>query len=238
LKPWQREHWCLAKLDAAFIAAMEDVLDVYAQPYDPDFPVVCLDEKLVTLHGDVTAPFPVEPGHPERIDYEYSREGTANLFVMVEPLAGWRHVEVTKRRTACDYAEQLRWLADERYPQVQRIRLVQDNLNTHTLASLYRRYPPDEARRLAHRFEIHATPKHGSWLDMAEIEIGIFERGCLSHRVDSRDTLGRRVAALEGERNAKQCPIQWRFTTPTARQKFHRFYAKLLASDRDASSQT
>ena len=189
---------------------MEDVLDVYALPYDRLYPVVCLDEKLVTLHGDVVPPLPVSPGHGERVDYTYKREETANLFVVVEPLAGWRQVTVTARRTARDYAEQLRWLADVRYPQAHTIRLIQDNLNTHTLASLYRRYPPAEARRVAQRFEIHPTPKHGSWLDMAEIEIGVFTRGCLSRRVDSHHTLCRRVAALQSERNAHRATITWR----------------------------
>lgn len=202
---------------------------MYALPYDPAYPVVCFDEKLVTLHGEVVLPLPVGPSHPERVDYEYTRQGTANLFVMVEPLVGWRHVVVTARRTARDYAEQLRWLADVRYPHAKNIRLIQDNLNTHTLASLYRVYPPDEARRLAQRFEIHATPKQGSWLDMAEIEIGIFERGCLSQRIPDLLVLAQRVAALEAERNTQHRTISWRFTTPDARLKFHRFYDKLLA---------
>ena len=210
---------------------MEDVLDVYALPYDPLYPVVCLDEKLVTLHGDVVPPLPVAPEHGERVDYTYARAGTANLFVLVEPLAGWRQVTVTTRRTARDYAEQLHWLAEVRYPHAHTIRLIQDNLNTHTLASLYRRYPAAEARRLAQRFEIHATPPHGSWLDMAEIEIGVFTRGCLSRRVTSRHTLCCRVAALQSERNAHHATITWRFTTPLARQKFHRFYERLLAEE-------
>ena len=173
----------------------------YALPYDADYPQVCLDEKLVTLHADVVEPLPMQVGQPARIDYEYERVGTANLFVMVERLAGYRHVAVTARRTAEDYARQLQWLADVRYPTAKKIRLVQDNLNTHRLANLYLVFPPDEARRLAERFELHFTPTHGSWLDMAEIEIGIFERGCLGNRVDSLDELTRRVAALETERN-------------------------------------
>jgi len=192
LKPWQREHWCLSKLDAAFLAAMEDVLDVYALPYDPAIPTVCLDENLVTLHGDTNPTLPVEPGKPERVDYEYERKGTANLFVMVEPLAGWRHVEVTERRTAKDYARQLVWLANERYPDATKICLIQDNLNTHVLSNLYLVCPPEEARRLSKRFEIHPTPKHGSWLDMAEIEIGILnEDVCpVGLRVGKNSVLG------------------------------------------------
>jgi hypothetical protein len=206
---------------------MEDVLTTYELPYDADYPQVCLDEKLVTLHADVVEPLPVQPGRPERVDYEYERLGTANLFVMVERLAGYRHVEVTTRRTAEDYARQLQWLADVRYPDAKKIRLVQDNLNTHRLANLYLVFPPEEARRVAERFELHYTPTHGSWLDMAEIEIGIFERGCLGKRVASVDELKRRVAALEAERNAAHATINWRFTTTDARTKLARLYPKL-----------
>ena len=206
---------------------MEDVLVTYELLYDADYPQVCLDEKLVTLHADVVEPLPVQPGRPERFDYEYERIGTANLFVMVEPLTGYRHVEVTTRRTAQDYARQLQWLADVCYPKAKKIRLVQDNLNTHRLANLYLVFPPEEARRLAERFEVHYTPTHGSWLNMAEIEIGIFERGCLRRRVPSLATLQRRVAALEVERNSAQATIHWRFTTTDARTKLARLYPKL-----------
>lgn len=210
---------------------MEDVLTTYALPYDADYPQVCLDEKLVTLHADVVQPLPVQPGRPERIDYEYARVGTANLFVMVERLAGYRHVEVTERRTAHDYARQLQWLADVRYPNAKKIRLVQDNLNTHRLANLYLVFSPQEARRLAERFEVHFTPAHGSWLDMAEIEIGIFERGCLRRRVSSINELNQRVAALEAERNASQASINWRFTAEDARLNLARLYPKLEATN-------
>lgn len=209
---------------------MEDVLTVYELPYDKDYPQVCLDEKLVTLHADVAEPLPIQPGRPARVDYEYERAGTANLFVMVERLAGQRHVEVTERRTAADYARQLQWLADVRYPDAKKIRLVQDNLNTHRLANLYLVFPPAEARRLAERFELHYTPTHGSWLNMAEIEIGIFERGCLKRRVPSVDALRRRVAALETERNTAHASIDWRFTTGDARVKLSRLYPLLEAS--------
>jgi hypothetical protein len=206
---------------------MEDVLTVYEQPYDPDYPQVCLDEKLVTLHGDVVDPLPVQPGHPERVDYEYERIGTANRFVMVERLSGYRQVEVTERRTAVDYAHQLQWLADVRYPRAKKIRLVQDNLNTHRLANLYLVFPPEEARRLTERFEVHYTPNHASWLNMAEIEIGIFERGCLRRRVASLEVLRQRVAALERERNVARSTIHWRFTTGDARVRLARLYPKL-----------
>ncbi len=198
---------------------MEDVLTTYERPYDAEYPQVCLDEKLVTLHADVVEPLPVQPGRPERVDYEYERIGTANLFVIVERLTGYRHVAVTLR--------QLQWLADVCYPNAKKIRLVQDNLNTHRLANLYLLFPPAEARRLAERFELHPTPTHGSWLDMAEIEIGIFERGCLGKRVASVDELKRRVAALEAERNAAHATIDWRFTTTDARTKLARLYPKL-----------
>jgi hypothetical protein len=176
-----------------FIGAMEDVLSLYELPYEEDYPQVCLDEKLVMLHADVVEPLPVQPGRPERVDYEYERLGTANLFVMVERLAGYRHVEVTARRTAQDYARQLQWLADVRYPKATKIRLVQDNLNTHRLANLYLVFPPEEAYRLSQRFELHYTPTHGSWLNMAEIEIGIFERGCLGKRLASVDESVRKI---------------------------------------------
>ncbi len=217
---------------------MEDVLSVYELPYDEDYPQVCLDEKLVTLHADVVEPLPVHPGYPERVDYEYERLGTANLFVMVERLTGYRHVEVTARRTAEDYAYRLQWLADVCYPKAKKIRLVQDNLNTHRLANLYLVFPPDEARRLAERFELHFTPNHGSWLNMAEIEIGIFERGCLRRRVPGIETLIQRVAALETERNAAQATIHWRFTTGDARLRLERLYPKLNEPEPKAVSKS
>jgi|SRR5579859_187220 len=206
---------------------MEDVLTTYELPYDADYPKVCLDEKLVTLHADVMDPLPVQPGQPERFDYEYERAGTANLCVMVEPLRGYRHVEVTERRTAEDYARQLQWLADVRYPRAKKILLVQDNLNTHRLANLYLGVPPIVARRLAERFELHYTPTHGSWLNMAEIEIGVFQRGCLRRQVPSLEALKRRVTALETERNTAHATIDWRFTTGDARIRLARLYPKL-----------
>jgi hypothetical protein len=206
---------------------MEDVLTTYELAYDAAYPQVCLDEKLVVLHADVVESLPMQPGVAERIDYQYERVGTANLFVMVERLAGSRHVEVTERRTAVDYAQQLKWLVDVRYSHAKNIRLVQDNLNTHRLASLYLAFSPDEALRLAQRFELHPTPVHGSWLNMAEIEIGIFERACLRRRVESIDALKRRVAALQNERNAANATIDWRFTTGDARTRLHRLYPNL-----------
>ena len=217
---------------------MEDVLSVYELSYDEDYPQVCRDEKLVTLHAAVVEPLPVQPGYAERVDYEYKRLGTANLFVIVERLTGYRHVAVTARRTAADYVRQLPWLADVRYPKAKKIRLVQDNLNTHRLANLYLVFPPEEARRLAERFALHFTPNHGSWLNMAEIEIGIFERGCLRRRVPSVEALIQRVAALEAERNATQSTIRWRFTTGDARLRLERLYPKLIKPEPESVSET
>jgi DDE superfamily endonuclease len=210
---------------------MEDVLDVYARSYDPQRPVVCADEKLVTLHADVRPPVPVAPGQAERVDYEYERIGTANLFVSVEPLAGWRHTDVTERRTKVDFAHYLHWLADERYPAAEVIVLVADHLNIHDLSVLYLVYPPAEARRLVQRFEVHHTPKHASWLNMAEIEINLIERNCLRRRVPDRATLVRHIASLESERNAASASISWRFRTEQARQKMQRVYPALPSKD-------
>ncbi|WP_420795783.1 IS630 family transposase [Ktedonobacter racemifer] len=224
LKPWQHEHWCIPTVGAEFVAAMEDVLDLYEEDYDPRYPTVCFDEKLVAPEADVRPPLPMEPGHVERIDYEYERLGTANLFFFVEPLAGWRHVEMTQRRTKIDYAHCIRWLVDEVYPHAEYIRLVQDNLNTHTAAALYEAFEPAEARRILQRVEFHYTPKHGSWLNMAEIEIGIFARGCLSRRVRSLTELRQRIATLQAERNALRCTISWRFTCNDARDTLHDLY--------------
>jgi hypothetical protein len=205
---------------------MEEVLNVYAAPGDARLPVGCFDEKFVLLHTDARPSQPVTPGRAERVDYEYVRQGSANLFFFVEPLAGWRHVLLSARRTKQDYAQALRWLADERYPQAARIRLVQDNLNTHLAASLYETFVPSEARRLTQRFEFHYTPKHASRLNRAEIEINIFTRQCLTHRVadEAEATLRQRIEALEAERNAARCTIQWRFTAPEARHKLVRLY--------------
>ena len=178
----------------------------------------------VVLHADVQPPVPVEPGKPERIDYEYERRGTRNLFVLVEPLAGWRHVEVTAQRTMQDYAKIVRWLVDEVYPHAEYLRLVQDNLNTHTPASLYETFPPAEARRILQRLEFHYTPKHGSWLNMAEIEIAILERNALSRRLGDEAALRQQVLAVETERNAHHRGICWQFTSRDARRKLERLY--------------
>ena len=206
---------------------MEDVLEVYHRPYDPKRPLVALDEASKQLVGEVVQPLPPEPGQPERFDYEYVRNGTANLFMVSEPLSGWRAVQVTERRTAKDYAEVLRWLAEDVHPDAEVIVLVQDNLNTHTLASLYEAFPPEQARRLAERFEVHYTPKHGSWLNVAEIELSVLARQCLDRRLASAEALRREVAAWEEERNERAVAVRWRFTTADARIKLHRLYPSL-----------
>jgi len=203
---------------------MEDVLHLYAQPYDESEPLVCFDEKPLVVHGEVRDPWPAKPGTPRRSDYEYERLGTANLFVFVEPLAGFRCLEMSERRTRLDFAQTIRWLVDEIYPQAQRIRLVMDNLNTHTAASLYEAYPPEEAQRIWQRLEVHYTPKHGSWLNMAEIEISVFERSCLSKRVKDFEHLWHHIETLSDERNAARMRIHWRFTCADARVKLQDLY--------------
>ena len=207
------------KADAAFVAAMEDVLDVYHRPYDERRPPVCLDETSKQLVGEVAEPIPAAPGRPERVDYEYTRNGTANLFMISEPLLGWRAVHVTERRTAVDFAEVVRWLVEEVHEEAEKVVLVMDNLNTHKIASLYEAFPPEQARRIAERLEIHHTPKHGSWLDMAETEISIMNRQCLDRRIDDATVIHSEVAAWEGERNKKRCRIHWTFTVAAARVK-------------------
>jgi DDE superfamily endonuclease len=203
---------------------MEDVLVLYEMPYDERYPTVCLDEKPIVLHAEVRESLPPAPAPVDRRDYEYERHGTANLFVLVEPLAGWRHVAVTEHRTKQDYAECLRYLVEEQYREAERIYLVQDNLNTHTAGAIYETFPPAQARNILDRLEFHPTPKHGSWLNQAEIEISVFERGCLSRPVPDLTTLQRRVRALEAERNACRATIDWQFTARQARVKLQNRY--------------
>lgn len=206
---------------------MEDVLQVYQRPYDPDFPVVCLDEASKQLIGEVTLPEPPAPGKPARIDYEYERKGTCNLFMMCEPLRGWRHVKVTEQRTRKDWAYCIKELCDVHYPIAKKIVLVQDNLNTHNGTSLYTAFPPGEARRLLDRLEFHPTPKHGSWLDMAEIELSILHRQCLNRRIDNPTEIVRQIEAWETDRNERQCRIHWAFTIAMARVKLHKLYPSI-----------
>jgi DDE superfamily endonuclease len=212
------------KADAEFVAAMEDVLEVYHRPYDESRPLVCLDEASKQLVGEVVEPIPAEPGQPQRYDYEYVRNGTANLFMVTMPLLGWRAVHVTERRTAVDFAEVVRWLVEEVHEEAEKVVLVMDNLNTHKLASLYEAFPPERARRIAERLEIHHTPKHGSWLNMAEIELSVLARQCLDRRIETREELEREVAAWEEERNERQVGVKWRFTTADARIKLRHLY--------------
>lgn len=206
---------------------MEDVLEVYKRPYDPERPVVCLDETSKQLIGETRTPVPAAPGRVAHYDSEYVRKGVANLFMMFEPLAGQRDVVVTQRRTKTDYAERLRVLSDETYPDAKIIVLVQDNLNTHSPASLYEAFAPTEAERLTQRFEWHYTPKHGSWLDMAEIELGILSRQCLSQRIDNIETLREQTSAWEKQRDATEAKVDWQFTTADARTKLKRLYPSL-----------
>lgn len=208
---------------------MEDVLDVYKQPYDPLYPQVCFDECSKQLVAETRVPLPVEPGQPARYDYEYERHGVCNLFMISEPLRGWRHVEVTDRRTAIDYAEQMKYLVDECYPHAIKIRLVHDQLNTHVPASLYKAFEPSEAKRILDKLEIHYTPKHGSWLNMAEIELSVLARQCLGRRMPDKSSLQRQVAAWESHRNGHYHKIDWRFTTDDARIKLKRLYPSILS---------
>ena len=206
---------------------MEDILDVYERPYDPRFPQVCMDETSKQLVGETRTPLPAQPGRPARIDYEYARHGVRTLFLFVEPLRGWRHVQVTERRTKQDWAHAIRELVDVHYPAVERIVLVLDNLNTHVRSALYETFPPAEARRLLRRLDLHYTPAHGSWLNMAEIEFSALGRQCLNRRIPDEDTLSEVVAAWESSRNRHQTTITWRFTTQDARIKLHRLYPSL-----------
>ncbi len=206
---------------------MEDVLDVYQRPYDPKRPQVCLDEASKQLIGETRTPVPCAPGQPARVDYEYVRNGTANLFMVFEPLAGRRQVKVTQRRTKKDWACCVKELVDQMYPSAERIVLVMDNLNTHSPASLYEAFEPAEAKRIADKLEIHYTPKHGSWLDMAEIELGILSRQCLDRRIDNVGELIAEVSAWETSRNAAITRVNWRFTTADARVKLKRLYPSI-----------
>lgn len=206
---------------------MEEVLEVYTRPYDPTRPVVCLDETSKQLVSETRTPLPAEPGQPERVDYEYERQGTANLFMAVEPLTGQRHVTVTDRRTAVDFAQVVKALLEVHYPHAEKVVLVLDNLNTHKPAALYQAFEPAVAWRLLERLDIHHTPKHGSWLNMAEIELSVLSQQCLNRRIPDTATLTREVAAWQQARNADPRPVNWRFTTADARIKLKRLYPSI-----------
>jgi transposase len=231
LKPWRQKMWCVPKIDGEYVARMEDVLDLYAEPADPQHPVVCIDESPIQLIGETRQPLPAAPGRLERVDYEYRRCGTVNLFAMLDAHRPWRRVDVSEQRTACDFARCLRELVDVHYPQAERIRLVMDNLSTHTPGSLYAAFPPSEAHRLSRRLEFHFTPKHASWLNMVEIEIGVLKGQCLNRRIDDRQDLQREIAAWERQRNAAGARITWMFTTDKARATLGRAYPKAPTPD-------
>ena len=206
---------------------MEDVLDVYELPYDPTRPVVCMDEKPYQLLGDTREPLPMRPGDTKKIDSEYVRNGTCSIFAFIEPLGGKHHVSVREHRTATDWAEEIRYLAEEVYPDAEKIILVMDNLNTHKPASLYKAFPPEVARRILRRLEIHYTPKHGSWLDIAEIELNVMTRQCLDRRIDNITDLRSELEAWEDERNKNQATVNWQFRTADARIKLSSLYPVL-----------
>jgi DDE superfamily endonuclease len=220
-----KEYWAIPpEHSAEFVAAMEDVLEIYQRPRDSTHPVICRDETSKQLVGETRMALPVAPGQPQREDYEYERHGVANLFLFCEPLAGWREIQVTERRTRIDWAAAMRELSDRHYPAAQRITVVLDNLNTHGPASFYEAFAPEEARRLAERFEFHYTPKHGSWLNIAEIEFSVLSRQCLDQRIRDVETLGNETRAWVQQRNAASKNIDWQFTTADARIKLKRLY--------------
>lgn len=222
------KEWCIPKASARFVAKMEDVLDVYARPHDPACPVLCIDEKSKELRSEVREPIPATPGHPRRSDSEYVRHGTANIFVCVEPLAGKRFVKVTDRRCTSDFAAFLKLVSDEVYPDAKKIVLVTDNLNTHGPHALYETFSPDEAHRLANRFEWHFTPEHGSWLNIAECELSVMARQCLNRRIKDKTTLIAALASWELARNAAVSTINWHFTTADSRIKLRRLYPNMI----------
>lgn len=224
LKPWQKRMWCISEMDADYIANMEDVLDVYAKPRDAERPLVCFDETFTQLIEETRPTIPAKPGHPERFDYEYRRNGTSNLFVFVAPHEGWRHVKCTARKGNADFAECMRELVDVHFASAPLIRVVLDNLSTHRPGALYRTFGAEEARRILRRIEFHYTPKHGSWLNMAEIEIGILQRQCLDRRLPNAVELAREVDAWQAERNEAGVGIKWMFDLDTARRKLAKAY--------------
>jgi transposase len=220
--------WCIPpENDAEFVCAMENVLEVYKRPYDPDCPVVCFDEKSKQLVGEIATPIPALPGRVECHDYEYVRNGTANLFMLVEPLRGWRRVNVTSRRTKLDFARQIKELVDTHYPKAKKITLVMDNLNTHRMSCLYEAFSPAEARRLIEKIGVVHTPKHGSWLNMAECELSVLEKQCLGERIGDEATLRGQVSTWNADRNNRSKKIDWQFETSDARIKLRRLYPQI-----------
>jgi DDE superfamily endonuclease len=220
-----KDEWCIPPAaNGAFVAQMEDVLDVYTRPEDPACPLVCMDEASKQLVGETRVPLPARPGDTAHYDYEYERHGVANLFLFFAPLAGWRHVQVTERRTKMDWAYAMRDVVDIYFPDAPTICVVLDNLNTHVAGSLYEAFAPAEARRILERLDLHYTPKHGSWLNMAELELSVLSRQCLDRRIPDQQTLAHEVAAWEAPRNSAQTTMEWRFTTAEARIKLKHLY--------------
>jgi transposase len=219
-----KKQWCIAEVGAEFVWRMEEVLELYEEPYDPNKPVVCFDEMPYQMVAEKRTPLPQKPGRPQRYDYEYERKGMINIFAFFEPKGGWRHLDVTERRTAVDFALAMRRLVDECYPEAEKARVVLDNLNTHTGAALYQAFAPEEARRILRRLEFHYTPKHASWLNMVEIELSVLSRQCLERRIPDAERLAREMGAWEQERNERGATVQWRFTASDAREKLARLY--------------
>jgi transposase len=224
IKPWQKKMWCIPAVDAEFVERMEDVFDLYAEPHDPIRPTICFDEKPCQLIGETRVPIRMKPGQPQRVDYEYQRNGVANIFMMVGAAFPWRQTKVTARRTAIDFAEVMRDPVEVHFPHAERIRVVMDNLSTHCAKNLYEAYPAPDARRILRRLEFHYTPKHASWLNMAEIEIGVLSGQCLDRRIASQAELEVQVAAWTRARNDSGASINWMFDVTSAREKLGRAY--------------
>ena len=220
-----KKRWCIPEVSAEFVWRMEEVLDLYEEPYDSKRPVVCFDEMPYQMVAEKRVPIPARPGRPERYDYEYERRGVRNLFMFFEPTASWRHIDVKERRTAIDFAQQMRKLADEHYPEAEKIRVVLDNLNTHTPAALYEAFEPREARRILGKLEFHYTPKHGSWLNQVEVEFSVLCRECIGgRRIPDQGTLEKEAGAWERDRNERGATVDWRFSVEDAREKVERLY--------------
>jgi hypothetical protein len=231
LKPWQKDMWCIPKVDGAYVARMEDVLDLYAEEPDPQFPVVCFESPTQSI-GEVREPIPAAPGRPERYDCEYRRNGTANLFVFLDAYKSWRHVKVTDHRAAADFAHCMRDLVDVHYAHADLVRVVLDNLSTHTAGALYETFPAHEAHRVLQRLEFQYTPKHASWLNMVEIEIGVLRSQCLDRRIGARDRLIREIKAWEKQRNESGARVKWMFATERARLELTRVYSEAAKESR------
>lgn len=228
LKPHLKKQWCIPpKYNAEFVARMEDILELYAMPYDRDYPLICMDEQPVQLLGHKLTPLPIIPGQVKKEDYEYIRNGSCSIFMFTEPLGGWRHVCASQRRTKKDWALQIEELLEKWYPDAKIIRLVMDNLNTHTISSLYEAFQPEKALKLSKRLEIHHTPKHGSWLNIAEIELSAMTLQCLDRRIPSIEELQVQLSAWEVHRNAAQKQVEWHFTTSDARTRLKTLYPKI-----------